>query len=115
MKHDYAQSLERQMGGSISNYADETQKPLKSYGEENIKKICAAAKKYDPEGVFQTMVCLVDSRYPGFLKRWKGSEVWGVDIVTRFRNSCAFHIINYTTTIFRSPRTVSIAHFSVSR
>lgn len=54
--HDYAQSLGKANGWIYLNYADETQKPLESYGEENVKKIRAAAKKYDPEGVFQTMV-----------------------------------------------------------
>ncbi|KAI5923890.1 hypothetical protein F4810DRAFT_666425 [Camillea tinctor] len=36
------------------NYADPTQDPLRGYGVENIEFIRATAKKYDPEGVFQT-------------------------------------------------------------
>jgi hypothetical protein len=38
------------------DYADITQDPLASYGAENVKKMKAAAKKYDPEGVFQNLV-----------------------------------------------------------
>lgn len=37
-------------------YAYSDQKPLESYGIPNIEKIRAAAAKYDPEGVFQSMV-----------------------------------------------------------
>lgn len=38
------------------DYADISQKPLESYGAENVVKIRAAAEKYDPHGVFQTMM-----------------------------------------------------------
>jgi hypothetical protein len=38
------------------DYADITQDPLASYGAENVKKMKAAAKKYDPQGVFQNLV-----------------------------------------------------------
>ena len=38
------------------DYADITQDPLASYGAENVKKMKAAAKKYDPEGIFQNLV-----------------------------------------------------------
>ncbi len=38
------------------NYADITQDPLSGYGTENIQKMKAAAEKYDPDGVFQTLV-----------------------------------------------------------
>lgn len=38
------------------DYADITQDPLASYGPENVEKMKAAAKKYDPEGVFQKLV-----------------------------------------------------------
>ena len=38
------------------DYADITQDPLASYGAENVKKMRAAAKKYDPQGVFQNLV-----------------------------------------------------------
>ncbi|CAG7947196.1 unnamed protein product [Penicillium nalgiovense] len=38
------------------NYADISQKVLQSWGEDNIAKLRAASKKYDPNGVFQEQV-----------------------------------------------------------
>lgn len=38
------------------DYADKTQDPLASYGSDNIAKMKAVAKKYDPSGVFQDLV-----------------------------------------------------------
>lgn len=38
------------------DYADVTQDPLTGYGVENVKKMKAAAEKYDPDGVFQKLV-----------------------------------------------------------
>lgn len=38
------------------DYADSTQDPLAGYGAESVKKMKAAAKKYDPRGVWQTLV-----------------------------------------------------------
>ena len=38
------------------NYADRSQKPLESYGAANVAKIRAASWKYDPTGVFQTLM-----------------------------------------------------------
>lgn len=38
------------------DYADITQKPLESYGADNVAKIRAAAAKNDPDGVFQYMM-----------------------------------------------------------
>lgn len=43
------------------NYADYTQNPLKTYGEENVAFTREVAVKYDPAGVFQT-------RMPGGFK-----------------------------------------------
>jgi hypothetical protein len=43
------------------NYADFTQDPLSTYGEENVKFLKKVATKYDPDGVFQT-------RMPGGFK-----------------------------------------------
>lgn len=43
------------------NYAAPSQDPLGSYGAENVEKLRAVAKKYDPEGIFQT-------RFPGGFK-----------------------------------------------
>ncbi|KAF7197964.1 FAD-dependent monooxygenase CTB5 [Pseudocercospora fuligena] len=38
------------------DYADKNQKPLESYGRENVAQMRKAAAKYDPEGVFQYML-----------------------------------------------------------
>jgi hypothetical protein len=43
------------------NYADASQNPLGSYGEENAQFIRKVAEKYDPSGVYQT-------RFPGGFK-----------------------------------------------
>jgi hypothetical protein len=37
------------------NYADGTQDPIGSYGEENERKIREVAAKYDPLGAFQKL------------------------------------------------------------
>ncbi|KAJ4364605.1 hypothetical protein N0V83_009201 [Neocucurbitaria cava] len=42
------------VGWEYMNYADSYQNPLGSYGSENVAKIRAASKKYDPKGIFQT-------------------------------------------------------------
>ncbi|KAI4282625.1 MAG: hypothetical protein L6R38_002817 [Xanthoria sp. 2 TBL-2021] len=38
------------------NYAERDQDPIGSYGSENVGKLQAASKKYDPTGLFQTNV-----------------------------------------------------------
>lgn len=38
------------------NDAAPGQKPLQNYGEESYDRLNAASEKYDPEGVFQTLV-----------------------------------------------------------
>lgn len=38
------------------NYADKDQKPLQSYGEENLELLRAVAKRYDPQEVFQYVI-----------------------------------------------------------
>ncbi|KAK6083262.1 FAD binding domain-containing protein [Seiridium cupressi] len=38
------------------NYADVTQNPISTYGEENIAHLWATSKKYDPNGLWQTRV-----------------------------------------------------------
>lgn len=37
------------------NYADPSQDPLASYGEENVKFMKKVAAEYDAPGVFQTL------------------------------------------------------------
>ena len=48
------------VGGDVEweyyNYAELTQDPLKTYGEENVAFLKKVALKYDPEGIFQTRV-----------------------------------------------------------
>lgn len=38
------------------NYADKSQKVMQSWGADNVAKLNAASKKYDPKGVFQKRV-----------------------------------------------------------
>lgn len=37
------------------DYAHGLQDPVRTYGEENVRKMRKASKKYDPKGVFQTL------------------------------------------------------------
>lgn len=53
---DFAKSIGADNPYLYLDYADKTQDPLSSYGEENVKKMKAAAQKYDPTGVFQKLV-----------------------------------------------------------
>ncbi|KAF2447363.1 FAD-binding domain-containing protein [Karstenula rhodostoma CBS 690.94] len=50
----FAVSKDGLVSWKFLNYADSYQDPLASYGSANVEKIRAAAKKFDPEGVFQT-------------------------------------------------------------
>ncbi|KAI0890522.1 FAD-binding domain-containing protein [Annulohypoxylon maeteangense] len=52
----YATLLDKNVGFLYLNYCDGSQDPLKSYGEENIKRMKEASAKYDPAGVFQERV-----------------------------------------------------------
>lgn len=54
--NDYAKSIGKSNPFIYLDYAYKTQNPLEGYGEVNVKKIRDTAKKYDPQGVFQTMV-----------------------------------------------------------
>jgi hypothetical protein len=38
------------------NYADKSQDPIASYGDEIVARLQATSKKYDPQGVFQKQV-----------------------------------------------------------
>ncbi|KAL1614226.1 hypothetical protein SLS56_012166 [Neofusicoccum ribis] len=53
---EFSRSLGKDNEWIYLNYADKDQNPLESYGPENVAKIRAAAVKYDPDGVFQTLV-----------------------------------------------------------
>lgn len=54
--HEYATSIDADHEYIYLDYADELQDPLGSYGPENVAKMRAASAKYDPMGVFQSMV-----------------------------------------------------------
>lgn len=43
-------------GFRYANYANYQQRPLESYGDDNINFLRQVAKKYDPSGVFQRQV-----------------------------------------------------------
>ncbi|KAJ4390925.1 hypothetical protein N0V93_004524 [Gnomoniopsis smithogilvyi] len=51
----YAESIDGMLEWRYANYADRSQNPLASYGEEGVAMLRAAAAKYDPEQVFQTL------------------------------------------------------------
>jgi len=53
---EFAASKDGLVDWQYLNYADSYQDPLGSYGSENVEKIRAAARKFDPQGVFQTKV-----------------------------------------------------------
>ena len=38
------------------NYADPSQDPLGSYGDENVARLREVSRKYDPAGFFQAQV-----------------------------------------------------------
>lgn len=38
------------------NYADISQDPIRNYGEANVEELRKTSKKYDSEGMFQTLV-----------------------------------------------------------
>lgn len=53
---EFARSIGKDSPFKYLNYAHEDQNPLSTYGAENIAKMRAASAKYDPQGIFQTMV-----------------------------------------------------------
>lgn len=52
----YAESLNATSPWVYLNYADPSQNPFKSYGEENVKFMKEVSAKYDPEGFFQKKI-----------------------------------------------------------
>lgn len=57
----YAESVDGAVEFLYGNYSFNTQEPLQTYGDENIRKMRAVSTKYDPDGVWQ-------SRLPGGFK-----------------------------------------------
>lgn len=53
---EFALSIGKDSPFKYLNYAHQDQNPLATYGAENIAKMHAASAKYDPQGIFQTMV-----------------------------------------------------------
>ncbi|KAL2862588.1 FAD-binding oxidoreductase [Aspergillus lucknowensis] len=53
---EYTKSTKTYTDYIYLNYADGTQNPLRGYGSENMAYIAQVANKYDPDGVFQTLV-----------------------------------------------------------
>lgn len=49
------------------NYAAEDQDPIASYGADNVERLKATSRKFDPEGLFQKNV-------PGGFKLFPGGE-----------------------------------------
>ncbi|KAF4471547.1 fad binding domain containing [Fusarium albosuccineum] len=58
---EYARRLDGLLEYTYMNYADGSQDVVRSYGQENVCKMWAVSKKYDPKGVMQT-------RQPGGFK-----------------------------------------------
>lgn len=52
----YAESIGADNPFIYLDYADKTQDPLSSYGSDNVALLRDAAAKYDPNGVFQTLL-----------------------------------------------------------
>lgn len=52
---EYAESIDGMLEWRYANYADKSQNPLASYGEQGVAKLKAAAAKYDPGQVFQKL------------------------------------------------------------
>lgn len=52
----YAKSLDLKINWQYLNYVDQTQNPLKSYGQKNIDFLRKVAAKYDPTQFFQKKV-----------------------------------------------------------
>ncbi|KAF2121673.1 hypothetical protein BDV96DRAFT_594848 [Lophiotrema nucula] len=57
---DQSEGLLRKKGLSLPfkylNYADVTQNPISTYGKDNIARLWATSKKYDPKGLWQKRV-----------------------------------------------------------
>ncbi|KAI1323092.1 FAD-binding domain-containing protein [Xylariaceae sp. FL0255] len=53
---DYAKEVGGSMEFVYMNYAGADQIPISTYGKENIELIRDVAKRYDPTGVFQTLI-----------------------------------------------------------
>jgi uncharacterized protein YqjF (DUF2071 family) len=73
---EFAASKNGLVDWQFMNYADAYQDPLASYGPDNVEKIRAAARKFDPQGVFQT-------KAPGGFKISRVGTAAGAGVETR--------------------------------
>jgi hypothetical protein len=73
---EFAASKNGLVDWQFLNYADAYQDPLASYGSENVEKIRATARKFDPQGIFQ-------SKAPGGFKISRVGTEAGTGVETR--------------------------------
>jgi hypothetical protein len=73
---EFAASKNGLVDWQFMNYADAYQDPLASYGSENVEKIRAAARKFDPQGIFQT-------KAPGGFKISRAGTAAGAGVEAR--------------------------------
>jgi hypothetical protein len=73
---EFAASRNSLVDWQFMNYADAYQDPLASYGAENVEKIRAAARKFDPRGIFQT-------KAPGGFKISRAGSAGGAGVETQ--------------------------------
>jgi uncharacterized protein YqjF (DUF2071 family) len=72
---EFAVSKNGLVNWQFMNYADAYQDPLASYGSDNVEKIRAAARKVDPQGIFQT-------KAPGGFKISRAGTAGGAGVET---------------------------------
>lgn len=77
------------------NYADSHQDPLASYGAENVEKIRAAARKVDPNGIFQT-------KAPGGFKISRAGTGSGAGVATEELLGSAEAVLNTVANLSES-------------
>ena len=53
---DYARDAGKYNEYVYLNYADGSQNPLSGYGDESVEYMREVARRYDPDGVFETQV-----------------------------------------------------------
>lgn len=51
----YAESIDASHPWVYVNYADPSQNPIRSYGDQNVEFLKAISHKYDPEQIFQRL------------------------------------------------------------
>jgi hypothetical protein len=72
---EFATSKDSLFDWQFMNYANAYQDLLAIYGAENVKKIRAAVRKFDPQGIFQT-------KAPGGFKISRAGSAGGAGVET---------------------------------